>query len=765
MEQNILPDFQEETERLAQTRSYLDATIALVVDKRLKFKSDMKDAFKELDDMDSSLSYASILLNAKLLDDLEANFTLLKNARKAPYFARIDLRQEDKDRREKLYLGKISLFDDSMETPMVVDWRAPIASVYYDGRLGKASYKAHGKEYAIELFLKRQYTILEGELKSYMDVDVSMSDTFLQASLENHASEKLKDIVSTIQAEQNDIIRAPIHRPLIVQGVAGSGKTTIALHRIAYLIYTYAASFRPEDFMIIAPNSLFLDYISGVLPELGADQVKQTTYKDLMLGFLGKRLKIAPHQDKLAKLVRRGKGSLSAEEKETLVQVSALKNSMDMRSLLDFYLEEKAQGMIPDEDYTVAGKVLFKKEYLFSLFHESYGYLPLYRRLDSMKKYLQKFTREEVKKMESRVNLSYESKMASLRILEAPGEERRQKLLALMAERDQRLKEIQAEGKNAVNRYLAMIPREEPLTLYRRLMADETWLTRIMDETLAQEVIVNTMALAKAKQVELEDLAPLVYLKEKLEGLPEAVKVKNVVIDEAQDFSAFQIWVLREVLHTERFTILGDLSQGIHMYRAVKSWEELLTGVFQEEATLLTLEQSYRTTIEIMNLANEVLRQSPMKELTLATPVVRHGEAPQLLSYGETKALVLGLAKSIEAFADEGYTTQAVITKSVEEAQRLHGLLLKECRLPVALLSDQTSHFQEKIVILPAHLAKGLEFDAVLVAADDDTFGLSELDAKLLYVAMTRALHRLSLHIREGAVPLLDQAGFSSIGE
>ena len=190
-------DYDKEIERLEETKEYIRRIISLVVEKRLKYRKDMREAFSELDDMDNSLSYASILLNAKLLDSLEQNFGMLKKSKDHPYFARMDIRQSDKDRDEQLYIGKISLFDESMDTPLVVDWRAPIASVYYDGRLGKAQYKSYGEEYEIDLFRKRQYTIENGELKHFVDVDISMSDTFLQATLENHASDKLKDIVSS----------------------------------------------------------------------------------------------------------------------------------------------------------------------------------------------------------------------------------------------------------------------------------------------------------------------------------------------------------------------------------------------------------------------------------------------------------------------------------------------------------------------------------------------------------------------------------------
>ncbi|MDW7669406.1 MAG: hypothetical protein SCJ93_11325 [Bacillota bacterium] len=201
-------DYDFEIERLDKTKDYIKDLIGTVINKRIRFKEDIKDAYINLDYLDSSLSYSSIMLNTNLLDNLERNFDLLVKSKEKPYFARIDIKQEDKDKTEKVYIGKISLVDDNMDMPMVVDWRAPIASVYYDGRLGKTNYEAVGNKQEIELLMKRQYEIEDGKLEKFMDVDISTTDTFLQASLDGHAGDKLKDIVSTIQGEQNQIIRA-----------------------------------------------------------------------------------------------------------------------------------------------------------------------------------------------------------------------------------------------------------------------------------------------------------------------------------------------------------------------------------------------------------------------------------------------------------------------------------------------------------------------------------------------------------------------------
>lgn len=748
-------DYEKEIARLDETIAYIVSIISLVVDKRLKYRQDMREAFTELDDMDSSLSYANILLNTKLLDSLEQNFGLLRKSKDHPYFARMDIRQSDKDNVEEIYIGKISLFDESMETPLVVDWRAPISSVYYDGRLGSTKYSAYGEEFEIDLHLKRQYTIEGGELKHFVDVDISMSDTFLQATLENHASDKLKDIVSTIQAEQNDIIRADIHKPLIVQGVAGSGKTTIALHRIAYLIYTYSDSFEPEDFIIIAPNNLFLDYISGVLPELGAEKVRQTTFIDLMMDILGKRFKLTDQNEKLTMLLSGDK----PEETDIVIRASAFKNSMAMKDILEEYLENLGEGFLPEDDFIFDGDVLYSREYLDDMFHNSYTYLPYFKRIDQIRQYLESKVKEAVSSRITKVENIYEHKMNRVRLREAPSEERREKLKELMKLRDERISELKKSRKNLIRDYFRKMEYKDTLTYYLKMMTDERFISRFADEKdreTVQYVVEDTIRRARSKELEIEDLAPLAFLHSRLYGVDPSVRVKYVVIDEAQDFSDFQFYALRNILNTDRFTILGDLSQGIHMYRSIPDWSYLQKHIFKEETNYLTLLQSYRTTIEIMEAANEVLTKSPIRNLTLAKPVVRHGRKPVIKAYMGEKNLIKGILNTIDTWTEEGYTTVAVITKTAEDAIYLHEALERSTDLDIGLIGEKAVHFTERYVVLPAHLAKGLEFDAVIVSSFNDAYEITELDAKLLYVAMTRAMHRLSVLYIEGSNPYFE---------
>ncbi|MDW7670619.1 MAG: RNA polymerase recycling motor HelD [Bacillota bacterium] len=750
------PEYTAENRRLEETKEYLERTIATLLEKSEKCREEIKDAYIHLDFLDSSLSYSSIMLNSKMLDEMEKNFGLLMKSRQKPYFARMDLKQQDKDDVEEFYIGKVSLFDETMDTPMVVDWRAPIASVYYDGRLGKTTYEATGIEYEIDLYKKRQYTIEEGTLVDYMDVDISTSDAFLQASLEHHAGEKLKDIVATIQEEQNTIIRADIEKPLIVQGVAGSGKTTIALHRIAYLIYTHSDTFMPEDFMIIAPNNLFLDYISGVLPELGAERVRQTTYIDFMLDVIGKKLKLRDTNEKLKWLVKNDADGDEAAKKQLVSRAAAYKNSMAMKRILDHYIYRIKMDLLPEEDFAIEGEVLLSSDEICHLVHVDYAYLPVYKRIDRLKQVLAKAVKASSRKILEKVEREYDQQLDRIRDREEPSHARTTKLVRLMNQRDEKLTAIKKGVKNAVNAYIDKVPRDTLLGFYQAMLTSPGIMGygAAPEETdIVRHLLEEGQELFSANRVEVEDLAALVCLKHQLFGLDEALDIKYAVIDEAQDFSNFQFAVLREILNTDRFTILGDLSQGIHMYRSIENWDYVQHEVFSTEANFLTLEQSYRTTIEIMNLANAVLEQSPLDHLIMAKPVVRHGQKPVLKTVDDEKQLVAAISEHIGSLKAEAITTVAVITKTQEEARQLHKKLTKQTQWEMALIDEKTMHFDHQVVVMPAHLAKGLEFDAVIVATAKDRFAIDELDAKLLYVAMTRALHRLAVISVKGTMP------------
>ncbi len=299
-------------------------------------------------------------LNQKKLSDL-------KKIKNKPYFARIDFMPKD-EKKEELYIGKLSILDSNTRKPIIIDWRAPISNLYYDGRIGKSSYESPEGIIEGDISLKRQYFIENQILEKYSDIDLKTNDELLQVALAEKADDRLKNIVATIQGEQNNIIRADIDKALIVQGVAGSGKTTIALHRIAYLIYNYEKEFDPENFMIIAPTKFFLNYISNVLPDLGVENVKQYTFEDLAYEIIGKKLKISDSNEKLVTIVNKEFDEINNGDIETIINESKYKSSINFKNIVDEFLKDIEDNYLPRKDFIIENIRIMRYENIKKLF-------------------------------------------------------------------------------------------------------------------------------------------------------------------------------------------------------------------------------------------------------------------------------------------------------------------------------------------------------------------------------------------------------------
>jgi DNA helicase II / ATP-dependent DNA helicase PcrA len=755
------PNYEEERERLAYTIQYVENAVTAADKNRKHLKADTRAAYVDLDPLDSSLSYSRIMLNAKFLDTLEKNYAGLVKACKKPYFSRIDFQHEECHKPIKYYVGKTSLPRVEEDEPVIIDWRSPIASVYYDGKLGHVAYPTASGTSEGDLLLKRQYTISEGRLQNILDVDITATDAFLQAALGENKDSRLKDIVTTIQAEQNEIIRADIDSPLIVQGAAGSGKTTIALHRIAYLIYTYEATFDPDNFLIIAPNRLFLNYISEVLPELGVEQVKQTTFIDLVYDLTGVSHKLASPDEKLVKFIKHDNSSMG-EELSLLRESSHSKGSLEFRDSINRYIAFLEQTFIPKQEFRFGEYTLFTVEEIRKLFLTDFSYLPMYGRIAELKKALSNKLKRDKGPIIKGVENFYDKQIDRLRNTVAPSEERRLKLVALINERDQRMESLKKSAKTAVAKYLLLFPKHDVMHYYRELITNPDYMERFGSDTVSDELLNYTCSytegLLSRKTIEFEDLTPLLYLKYRLFGLDKKMDIKYVVIDEAQDFSLFQIYALKEILGTELFTLLGDLAQGIHSYRGIREWSEVLERVFtSSKRRYLTLEQSYRTTIEIMNTANEILTISKIPGLVPAKPVMRHGDRPGIYRYAAKDRMMEALEKRVQALKSSHYNTIAVICKTAEECGRVKKQLDKSGKIAAKQLSSEDISYEGGTVIVPSYLAKGLEFDAVIICTVEEDYLLEELDVKLLYVGMTRALHSLDIVCMDKTMALLEQ--------
>ncbi|MFD1737242.1 RNA polymerase recycling motor HelD [Bacillus salitolerans] len=744
------PDFELEKERLTFTKNYIDTIIIASETSKEQYREKMTEAFQDLDWLDSSLSYTNVLTNAAFMERTAEEVRNLKNIRSKPYFARINFKPNDRLKEEILYIGKASVFDRESQQPIIVDWRSPIANVYYDGRLGDVEYEAEGGKYEGYLSLKRQYEINE-KLISFRDVDLTTNDELLQESLARSSDNRLNEIVSTIQTEQNKIIRADLNRPIIVQGAAGSGKTTIALHRISYFIYTLGQEFNPENMMVIAPNRLFIDYISEVLPELGVDRIRQTTYIEYVQDCIGKKIKVIPQEKKLMALVTE-----NGQATDTMRWVSKFKGSFEYKTLIDRYVRELRATFYPKEDFAVEKFRLMTTGKIKSLFAKEYHYLPYYRRLDRIKKVLQGDVKRKKKQMLAKVQHYYEHEIDKALAIKEPLR-RRESVSKLMDEKEYRLKDIPKQARNAVNQYMKQFPKQALLDYYHDMFIHDRF-KKLADGILSEKEIIvfltHQAKLQQKREYEVEDLASLLYLQHHLYGINEELRARNVVIDEAQDYSYFQFVALKELLKTDMFTIVGDLAQGIHAYRGMNNWKVLVDKVFPR-ANYLTMQKSYRTTVEIMNVANEILALME-EDIPIVEPVVRHGEKPSFYQVSDLSEMIAKLTERIVEQKESGFKTFALITKTEREGRLLESAFLKLSKIDVTLLIGAEQMTKDKVVITPSYIAKGLEFDSVFVVSLDDAYSLTDVDIKLLYVAMTRPLHRLTLIAKNREDLLLD---------
>jgi len=739
------PDYEVEKEWLEFAKKYIDIVIKASESTEETFRENLRSSLEGMDFKDSSFSYMSMLTNSNLLRRTADEVRKLKKIEQKPYFARINFKREGKDGEEVLYFGKASLFDKETQQPIIVDWRSPVANLYYDGRLGEVSYDAEGEEYHGYLSLKRQLIIEEGQLEEIRDIDLTTVDELLQKSLSESSSNRLTEIVATIQEEQNNIIRADLNKPIIVQGAAGSGKTTIALHRISYFIYTYQDYFSPEQLMILAPNNLFLDYISEVLPELGVERVNQTTFVDFVRASIGKKIKLKHPDEKLIGFI-----SNEFEQPELVRWLSAFKGSLQFRDIIDQYLEEILITLIPTEDLYISKFCLYKASRIRELMTHEYRYLPFYGRKEKVKKVLQNHVRLEKKRLFEKVTKFYDNKLdAVLFRKNVEPEKRKSYVTRALDKKSSMLEELARESKTAVSTYMKKLPKYDLFYYYQNLVTNNELFSRYAKGVIPQDKIDYFCHYHeqqyKKKVYEVEDLAALLYLQSQLFGIKKESKVKNVVIDEAQDYSYFQLYALKAALETDMFTIVGDLAQGIHSYRGINDWETVQEEIFPR-STYKTLQKSYRTTVEVMNVANEILKRLNRK-LPLVEPVVRHGEIPRFFyASSDEREMIKLLDENINQLYSEGVKTIAVIGKTNTECMKISKLFSKYSNLKVQLLQESEQMNSDNVVVVSAHLSKGLEFDAVLMCCFDESYLETEIDIRLLYVSMTRPLHRLHFY-------------------
>jgi DNA helicase-2/ATP-dependent DNA helicase PcrA len=697
------PDYNDELKNLSYTLKYINGYNEKVQKEKSKIDKEVEYSIRHYNS-DNAEQYNELLINSTLQESLEQRLKNLNKSMVKPYFARVDFIEDGTDIVQKLYIGKISLLRNEDQELIIIDWRAPVATLYYEGRLGNGLYKSTEGEIQGQIKLKRQYTIESAELKEIYDIDITTNDEFLQAALGSSKDKRLKDIVSTIQAEQNQVIRADMWKSLVVQGAAGGGKTTIALHRIAYLLYNYEKTLSPKNFMIIAPNRFFLSYISEVLPDLGVENVLQTTFEDFAINIIGKKLKLKNPYDKLSILVS-NKDSKSNQIK----RISSIKSSLDFKNVLEDYINVIERSFVPKEDFKIDSFILIEYERINTFFCKDYKHLPMIQRINEIKKTLVNTLKQKKGPIIEEIESEYDRKIETARVNMEDSPDRRKLIIELADTRDMLIEKVKKHSKTIIKEYLSKFTTLSPLEYYKQLLSDKVLLCNLcspyIDEAIAEQIRVDTLCNLNRNEIDLEDLAPLMYMKYMINGLQEKLDVRHVVIDEAQDFSEFQLFILKKLIGGNSFTILGDLCQGIYSYRGINDWESVSESIFgKDNYSMLTLEQSYRTTIEIMEAANSVIKFLNDSKLPPSKPVIRHGEEVKVIEKSSLKEVASTIAAQISRFKEDSFKSAAIICKTLQECKELKADL-KSYGLNLKIINGNENEYSGGLVLIPSYLA------------------------------------------------------------
>ncbi len=722
--ENSRTDLEFEKSRLEQTIALAKEQLDQARERNVENKSSIISAKKELRE-NTSHSIANLWssegfealadlnqyanpITDKIADyeAVENKILLLEKMIQSPYFARIDFKFDDEDTFENIYIGRTSLKKDKTNEFFIYDWRSPIASVFYRFVLGQVFYDAPGGRITGEVNLKRQYEISKGKLEYYFDADVQIVDEFLRKLLSQNTSPKMKTIVETIQREQDIVIRDMENDLMMVQGVAGSGKTSIALHRAAYLMYQGLSSkLTADNILIISPNSLFEQYISNVLPELGEDHVVSVVFEDIIASVV-KNENVQSRNQFLENLIS------NSQYRNLIKSGIEFKASRQFLKILDRFLDDLPHKWMNFEDVCYDGECIISGETIKEKVLSGRNETPLGTRLKLIREYILELISESQK---------------------------------------YRLKKSE---KILINEEMLQFMELDVKDVYRKLFHDKEYFYSLAKDielpNCMDHILTFTQENLDTNMLYYDDATVLTYLNLKIYGFNKYKAIKQVVIDEAQDYYPLHFEIFHLLFSKAKFTILGDINQTLEK-REDLSLYQLIKKIFhKKKSSLVTMDKSFRCTNEILNYGLRFLEQS-----TEIKSFNRKGDEPQIYAAKDQLSYHDMIVSEVKSCLKMGYQSIGLICKTEKSS-----LFLFEClkdKADVQLVKSESTTDLQGVFIIPVYMSKGLEFDAVLICdADAETYH-SQDDKKLLYIACTRALHRLNLFCKGEASPLLDE--------
>lgn len=727
-----------------------------VVDIRKNFWDDVTVNFE--DAAESAETHASMKQQAEILFQREQRHSharqqlkLLLKLEQTPYFGRIDFVEEDStEQPEPIYLGIGSLLDENETNYLIYDWRAPVSSLYYDYSPGPAKYDTPGGSIAGEMTLKRQYIIRQGSIKGMFDTGVTIGDELLQEVLGKQSDAQMKSIVATIQREQNQIIRNERAKLLVVQGAAGSGKTSAALQRVAYLLYRHRETLNADQIVLFSPNPMFNSYVATVLPELGEQNMEQTTYQQYVEHRLGHMFAL---EDPFAQM-EYTLGTVEDAAYEARMAAIRYKSGTAFMKVIERYTDSLGEAGMAFKSIKFRGRTLISSEVMEQRFYsldKSYS-IPNRMRMvaEWLLKELTRLSREERHKewVEDEMELlNKEAYMNAYDELKRKSDhksdsfddlDREKDILAVMIVQE-RFKRLRSRVKRL--RFLNM-----PL-MYQRLFMSEgadggvSWMNNDEVPPMWERICDLTMDKLLQGELNYEDATPFLFMKELLEGFQTNHSVQYLFIDEAQDYSPFQYHYLKRIFPRARMTALGDMNQSIFPHAALGDGFGPLSELYSpEETETIILTRSYRSTREIVEFTSDMIDSRE-----LIVPFNRHGDLPTVTRAHNGDELLHLIQERIASLLEEGMQSVAVICKTAEES-KLTFDKLQHTVPSIRLIQKETTQFEQGTVVIPSYLAKGVEFDAVIIAnASSHVYG-RESERKLFYTACTRAMHELHLY-------------------
>ncbi|MEK1429627.1 ATP-binding domain-containing protein [Limosilactobacillus fermentum] len=648
-----------------------------------------------------------------------------------PYFARIDFTEEAGQIPETIYIGLAS-FADSPDHFLVYDWRAPISSIYYEGELGEVSYDTPDGQQTVNVKLKRQFQIEDGVIVTLYDTAETVTDQMLLAALNNHSSTKMKSIVTTIQRTQNRIIRNTDADLLFVQGAAGSGKTAAVLQRVAWLLYRYRGNLNSSQVILFSPNQLFNDYIDQVLPELGEHNMVQLTYYQYVNRRVP-RLQVASIQERF-----------DADQEGVNARASQLLTSLTYFNAVTRYAKRLGRdGHLHFKNLMFNKKAFFSKDKIAELYYSFNQNYNLGNRLDATKQ-------ELVKMLNRRISGEMRSKWVEERIQTLSKEE----LDVIYHEYGGEFKDEEAENKYLARRIVmeAFKPIKKAIdhnrwmninAQYIHLLRVTPKLVKLADFGLTEDewagYVDDQLAALKKKRMSANGISVYLYLYDLLTGKRGQREIRFVFVDEVQDYDAFQLAYLKFCFPKARFTLLGDLNQAIFTHNNARSLLQQLGTMFDPEKTkVIQLTRSYRSTKQITNFTKAILKDGEAIEA-----FEREGELPRVLTAPSEEDAVNQVVATLEKYqADHDTTT--IITKTLTDAEKITALL-KEAGQAVTLIQTENQRLAQGTIVVPSYLAKGLEFDAVIVWDANQAKYQGDAERQLVYTICSRAMHALTV--------------------